>query len=60
MKIIKVIADRRPSECMLCPLIKGQMNQLDCGEIILKDENGGCRGRIRIPDERCHIYIEEK
>lgn len=54
MKILKVIADRRPSECMLCPLLKGQFNQLNCGTII------GKTGRIRIPDERCLITIEEK
>lgn len=60
MKIIRLVADRKPSECMLCPLLNGQSNRLNCGEIIAKSNEGGFKGRNRVPDERCLITIEEK
>lgn len=59
MKIFKVIADKRPSECLLCPLkcstVKNDFGE--CGKLVKKNICGGWEEKKRVPDERCVFEV---
>lgn len=58
MRIYKVLADKRPSSCLLCPLENGgiKIDKSECGtyrEIKDGDWVTGCK----MPDDRC-LFVE--
>ena len=59
MKIFKVIADKRPEECLTCPLKCSEikMNMSECGKKIKTNLPGGWLEEKRIPDERCVFEV---
>jgi hypothetical protein len=57
MIIIKLIADRKPHECTLCPLADSIRNRLRCGELVTVDHGGGYTSRSMVPDNRCLVEV---
>ncbi len=59
MKIFKVIADKRPKECLVCPLkCSGiKINMGECGKKIKTNLPGGWIEEKRVPYERCVFEV---
>ena len=54
MKIYKVVADKKPTNCIACPLIRLRL----CGkEITVKPDSSGAYVE-KIPDSRCLLRIK--
>ena len=49
MKIIKIIVDRKPDNCMSCIL----KHSHDCGVIVKKQEDSSGARADKLPDGRC-------
>jgi|GEM_PF-1864969 len=57
MEIYKIIADRKPKECLLCPIrntVEGQ-----CGKRKFEKLTGGWETEYLAPDDRCKFEIFE-
>lgn len=53
MKIYKVIVDKKPSTCMMCPLKNSATNiELKCGKQYTY-EHDGWETTTWVPDDRC-------
>lgn len=57
--IYKVIANKRPSECLLCPLKSSsvKINKDRCGKKIKTNLPGGWLEEKTVPDERCVFEV---
>lgn len=58
MKVLSMTVDKRPLECLLCPLHAGgiKLSHDDCGKKITNDVGGGWKKTKRVQDERCLIH----
>lgn len=65
MKIKKIIVDKKPKECMLCPIKNSTVRVLEdgkCGvQVTRMDKPGwpGWKSTGMEPDERC-LFVEEE
>ena len=55
MKIYKVVADKKPNTCIICPLMR--LNQ--CGKDIKVQTTSSGTYTERVPDKRCLIRIKQ-
>lgn len=57
--VYKVISDKRPSECLLCPFkMSGiKVDKGDCGKRIKTNLPGGWIEEKTVPDERCVFEV---
>ena len=53
MKIYKVVADRKPNNCIVCPLMR--LNQ--CGKDVKVQTTSSGAYMERVPDSRCLIRV---
>jgi len=60
MKIYKVVADKRPECCLLCPIKSSavKIDSLDCGKVEKRDIGDGWTSQTRIPDHRCIFEVK--
>lgn len=56
MKIYRVIADKKPTNCIVCPLIKLRI----CGAIKKVQPTSGASYYESVPDSRCFIVQGKK
>lgn len=58
MKVFRMTVDKRPTECLFCPLNTGgiKLSHDECGKKITQNIFGGWKETKRIPDGRCLIY----
>lgn len=58
MKVFSMIVDKRPFECLLCPLHTGgiKLSHDECGKKVTKNISGGWKETKRVPDERRFIH----
>lgn len=57
MKILKIVVDERPKECIIC-MLNTRTNSEICGK--METINTGSWQCIRrVPDERCLIEVKE-
>lgn len=54
MKIKKLVVDKKPNNCIICPLIKLRI----CGAIKKVQPSSGASYYESIPDNRCRIKEE--
>lgn len=52
MELIKIIVDKRPVDCVSCPLNKTYTK--DCGKMRSRNVNGGLVAG-KVPDARCKL-----
>lgn len=58
--IKKVIANRKPEICLICPLsVSRTIDPSSCGVYAETTENGWRTGG-KVPDERCLFEVEEE
>jgi hypothetical protein len=57
MKVYKIIANKRPSNCLVCPIARQQKGK--CGKTV-KESNNGLVTQYKVPDNRCIIEIKIK
>lgn len=55
MKIYKVVADKKPSNCIECPLIKLRI----CGAVSKERATSGAIYYICTPDKKCLIRAKK-
>lgn len=57
--VYKVIADKKPPECLLCPLksFGVKVNKGNCGRRIKTNLPGGWLEEKTVPDERCVFEV---
>ena len=55
MKIYKVVTDKKPTNCIECPLIKLRI----CGAIKKEQATSGAIYYVSIPDGRCLVKARE-
>lgn len=55
MKVYKMIVDKKPSWCLMCPLKSSgvKMETPDCGSMKTVNIEGGWQQSGKVPDERC-------
>lgn len=53
MKIIKMIVDKKPSHCIVCPLSKLHI----CGKDHVEHPTSGAAYIERVPDSRCLVRV---
>ena len=54
MKIYKVLVDKKPKGCLLCPLKNSGIKlDLRCGKKYTRTTSDGWETTSRIPDDRC-------
>jgi len=55
MKIFEVKVDKRPTECMFCPLEAAavKITKPQCGEMKTRDVGDGWARTSKVPDHRC-------
>ena len=59
MKVFSMTVDKRPTECLLCPLsIRGvQLTHDECGKkVTVQNPMMGWKEVKSVPDERCLIH----
>lgn len=59
MKVFSMIVDKKPSECVGCPLNVGgiQLMHDECGKrVTVQNAVRGWKESKRVPDERCMIH----
>ena len=58
--VYKVISDKRPSECLLCPFkMPGiKVDKGNCGKRIKTNLPGGWIEEKTVPDERCVFEVQ--
>lgn len=58
--IYKVVADKRPAECLLCPLKHSgiKIDMQECGKRVKTNLPGGWIEEKRMPDERCLFEVK--
>lgn len=54
MKIYKVVVDKKPCNCIVCPLIKLRL----CGVIVKRQPTSGAIYYETIPDNRCKLKTQ--
>lgn len=56
MKIYKIIADSRPTECLVCPVARQQKGL--CGQMVKQVGKDGWIHQYKAPDDRCIIKVK--
>ena len=56
MKIYKVVVDKKPTNCIMCPLMR--LNQ--CGKDIKVQTTSSGAYMERVPDKKCLIRVGKK
>lgn len=56
MKIYKVIVDKKPNHCIMCPLIRLRL----CGKDIKVQLSSSGAYMERVPDKRCLLRVGKK
>lgn len=61
MKIYKIIADKKPGICLLCPIKSSsvKVDMLDCGVVKTWDAGDGWTQTGKVPDHRCLFEVKE-
>lgn len=48
--------DKRPSNCLFCPLNSSRLKHKECGKRVTRKIEGGWEETAMVPDERCLIH----
>lgn len=56
MRVISMTVDKRPSDCLFCPLNSPMLKHKECGKKITRKIEGGWEETTKVPDERCLIH----
>ena len=56
MRVISMTVDKRPADCLFCPLNNPVLKHEKCGKKITRKIDGGWEETTRVPDERCLIH----
>lgn len=58
IKIVKIVADGRPSECLMCPLILEYRPSTKVCGMVEKRTIGNKTFEHKVPDARCLVEVE--
>lgn len=56
MRILSAIVDKRPCQCVSCPIDSRIKTRAPCGEVKTISGNGNVQ-KVKVPDHRCLLHV---